>query len=494
MKDSSDTPSPLKQDPRKNFLLDTLKLGSGTALAQAIAIIAVPLLSRLYLPETIGVATLFAAIVIVFASISGLRYELAILLPENESDGFQLFALHVIFTIVMGLIVGLLIWMLRAQIALLFKEPKLEFYMWFIGPSIIIFGFMNGLNYWNTRRKRFKLLASTKLLNSFFMVALQLICGFLGFATSGALIGGNVLGKFVEDLFQAWNTLYDKTKEKLKIDFSEMVVLLKRYKKFPIYYTGSTLINTLSWYVPSFMLAAFFSTQVVGYYAFSERVIRMPMNTIGRAISQVFFQRSAIAHREGSLGTLYRDTVQLLSQLGFIPMIILTITGREIFIIILGAKWAESGIFAQILALYAFIWFVTSPLTTLLSVIEKQEVSLYFNIVNLATRVLSLLIGGFMKQPRLGLYLFSISGIVIYGWLLLWLGKVVGVSVFRTLGDMFRATFFAVIGVTSILIFMKFLNLSDIYIVAASTFLLIIYYAFSIKKYRYFLKKSTGNL
>ncbi|NOY60458.1 MAG: lipopolysaccharide biosynthesis protein, partial [Calditrichaeota bacterium] len=137
----------MKQDPRKNFLLDTLKLGSGTALAQAIAIIAVPFLSRLYLPETIGVATLFAAIVIIFSSISGFRYELSILLPENESDGFLLFALHALFTLVMGLVVGFVVWILKAQIALLFKEPKLEFYMWFVGPSIIVFGFMNGLNY-----------------------------------------------------------------------------------------------------------------------------------------------------------------------------------------------------------------------------------------------------------------------------------------------------------------------------------------------------------
>ncbi|NIA30422.1 MAG: oligosaccharide flippase family protein [Actinobacteria bacterium] len=492
MKDLSDTPSPLKQDPRKNFLLDTLKLGSGTALAQAIAIIAVPFLSRLYLPETIGVATLFAAIVIIFSSISGFRYELSILLPENESDGFLLFALHALFTLVMGLAVGFVVWLLKAQIALLFREPKLEFYMWFVGPSIIIFGFMNGLNYWNTRRKRFKLIATTKLLNSSFMVGVQLASGFLGFATSGALVAGNVMGKFVEDFVQAWKALYDKSKEKLKIDFSAIFGLLKRYKKFPIYYTGSTLINTLSWYVPSFMLAAFFSTQVVGYYAFAERVIRMPMNTVGRAISQVFFQRGAIAHREGSLDALYRDTVQLLSLLGLVPMVILTITGREIFTIILGAKWGEAGIFAQILALYAFVWFVTSPITTLLSVIERQEVSLYFNIVNLTTRVLSLIIGGLLKQPQLGLYLFAISGIIIYGWLLLWLGKVVGVPVIRTLGDMLKPTFLAVIGVTSILVFMKIISLSDMLIVAASIFLLIVYYAFSAKKYRHFFK-SSGN-
>ena len=476
-------------ESRKNFLLDTFKLGSGTALAQLVTVLSVPVLSRLFLPESFGAATLFGAIVIIFSTISGLRYELAILLPEEASDGFLLFSLQSVFTLFFGLIVGFASWALRNPIALWLNEPSLASYLWLIGPAIFIFGMMNGLNYWNTRQKQFKLIAVTKLLNSLATVVFQLIFGFWGYATSGVLIAGNVFGKVVEDAIQGWKTLVDVKNNAFRFDFAKILRLLKRYQKFPIFYTGSTLINTLSWYVPAFILAMFFSTKIVGFYAVGERVIRMPMNTIGKAISQVFFQRSAEAYRENTLGTLFRDTVQMLSRLGLFPMIILAVVGREIFIVCLGENWSEAGVYTQILSLYAFIWFVSSPISTLVSVIEKQEISLYLNIVNLTSRVLSLAVGGVLHQARLGLLLYSISGIVLYGWLLLWLGKIVGVPPKRTVLDMLQADLFISLFAVALLLALKYTGSQPLILVGVSVVLLLCHYAFSFKKYKHLLSR-----
>lgn len=95
---------------RQRFLLDTLQLGSGTALAQGITILSVPVLSRIYAPESFGIAALFGSIVIILSIISGLRYELAIILPENDSDGFALFLLHAGLSVLSGAITGLIFW------------------------------------------------------------------------------------------------------------------------------------------------------------------------------------------------------------------------------------------------------------------------------------------------------------------------------------------------------------------------------------------------
>ena len=47
------------------------------------------------------------------------------------------------------------------------------------------------------------------------------------------------------------------------------------------------------------MLSAFFSPVIVGYYALGNAVVRLPMNIIGGAIAQVFYQRASEAKNKG---------------------------------------------------------------------------------------------------------------------------------------------------------------------------------------------------
>ena len=67
------------------FYHSILLLFSGTAAGQAIQVACIPLLTRLYSPEDFGTFALFVSIVSLLATISALRYEVAILLPRLES-------------------------------------------------------------------------------------------------------------------------------------------------------------------------------------------------------------------------------------------------------------------------------------------------------------------------------------------------------------------------------------------------------------------------
>lgn len=61
------------------------------------------------------------------------------------------------------------------------------------------------------------------------------------------------------------------------------------------------------------------------------------------------------------------------------------------------------------------IWFVVSPLTLLFSTLELQKQGLVYNVFNLTTRFLSLVIGGLFGSIYLCLFLFMISGVLVYG-------------------------------------------------------------------------------
>ena len=81
----------------------------------------------------------------------------------------------------------------------------------------------------------------------------------------------------------------------------------------------------------------------MGYYAFGNRLIRLPMSLIGGSIAQVFFQRAAEAKNDGTLPALVERVFQILVALGMFPILMLTIIGADLFTVVFGERWAEAG-------------------------------------------------------------------------------------------------------------------------------------------------------
>ena len=198
--------------------------------------------------------------------------------------------------------------------------------------------------------------------------------------------------------------------------------------------TWSALLNTASRQLPTWILAFYFSPKVVGYFALGTAVLGLPMNMVGKAIAQVFFQKAAEAHnRTGDLSRVVEEVFKRLVSLGIFPILMLTLIGKDVFVVAFGAPWAEAGVYVQILGLWLFFQFISSPISTLFSVLEQQYYGLLFNSVLLVTRATSLIVGGMIGDVRLALSLFAGTGVACYGFLCFWLLSSAKVSSNRAL-------------------------------------------------------------
>ena len=84
-------PMPGPTPPRSSsFATDVLKLVTGTTFAQIIAVLASPLLTRLYGPEAFGFLALFTSITSIIGVIACMRYEMAIMLPKTDEEAANL--------------------------------------------------------------------------------------------------------------------------------------------------------------------------------------------------------------------------------------------------------------------------------------------------------------------------------------------------------------------------------------------------------------------
>ncbi len=472
---------PIPGPKESSFASDVLKLAGGTTLAQVLTVLVAPILARLYEPSAFGTAAVFASLATVIGVIACLRYELAIMLPERDKDAANLLAVSLLSVLAITGLTAILILFARDPIVALLKAPGLADYMWLLPLVVLANGVFVALSYWNSRTKRFGRLSIAGISRALVVNGSQLAMGMTGNAHSGALIGSRALGSAITVAVLGGQTWHDdRGLLKQCISWQDMVAGLKRHRKFPLYGTWSALLNSISWQLPTFLLSAFFSSTVVGYYALGTRLLRMPMSLIGGAIAQVFFQRAAVAKTEGSLASVVESAFRRLVMIGMFPLLLLTIVGRDLFVVVFGGNWAEAGVYAQILSIWTFFWFISSPLSTLYSVLEKQESGLLLNTVLFVTRLLSLGIGGVLGNARLALLLFGATGTLVYGYLSLAIAAASGVSWRRTFGIL--AFYFALfVPAGTILIAMKVAGAGSLAVVIVSCILLGLYWLYTLK-------------
>ena len=135
--------------------------------------------------------------------------------------------------------------------------------------------------------------------------------------------------------------------------------------------------------------------------------------------------------------------VRRLVALGLMPIIVLILNGQTLFRLIFGSQWAEAGVYAEILGAWLFFLFISSPMSTLFFVMEKQEQAFVLHLLILCSRLAALIIGGRTQNIYLTLGLWSGSGVFIYGGLTLWLLWVAGSSWRFAAAVMLRYGFYA---------------------------------------------------
>ena len=170
--------------PKSEFSRNVLTLMTGTTIAQAIPIAISPILTRIYTPEDFGVLALYISLVSIFSVIATLRYELAIMQPRQNDDAAALVVLSVVITsgISLFLLVGILVF--NEKIQALFGNDEIGAWLFLCPVSVFLTGLYQALNYWNTRKKQYKKIASSKISQGVSASATQ-----VGFGGGGLQVG-----------------------------------------------------------------------------------------------------------------------------------------------------------------------------------------------------------------------------------------------------------------------------------------------------------------
>lgn len=408
------------------MLKNILTLLTGTLFAQAVTIVASPILSRFYNPDDFGVAALYASLVGAGTIVATGSMEQGILLPRQERTAYHVVVASVICSLVFGLISLIIVATLHDDICLWLNNPDFDIWLYLVPIGILTAAVANIMQYWSNRHKEYKRLASVRMAQSLVTVGLNIALGVRKFVTGGLVIGtfaGSLAGVIL-----LWRHVRQDTRD-FALKRSRLLGVIRRYRDFPRYNMVSQLFNNLSASLPVFLLGMFFSPQVVGLYAMANRCVSLPMSVIGGSTAQVYVQQSAeYRWQPEKLRDLTENVFNKLLLLSMVPFSLLFGFGDYLFAVVFGEEWRVAGVYAQILCPWLVFVFVGSPISSLLIVLGKQRESMIFNISIFTMRLASLVVGGYiLKNSLVTLVLYSGAGLLMWSGLLAYIQRLAGI-------------------------------------------------------------------
>lgn len=389
-----------------------LTLVGGTTVAQALNFLFSPIITRQFSPEVFGDLSVFTSITGIVGIIVCLRYELAIVLPQDDDEGFSLFKLSLFFAFIVTTFIGIIFLFDKEIIYSIFRADKLAAYWYYVPLTLLLTGIIQSSNYWLTRTRQFTVLSWNKVVPVIVVNLVSIGLGFAGFLDIGARLFAVLISNIANIVVIARVVVPEFTTKKhvTKYGYKELV---KRYKNFLVYDIWGALLNNLSWMIVPILMNAYYGSNAAGQYSIGMRVIQIPASLIGASIGQVFLKN---ASERKYTKNLYPYTLGITKKLFMYTApfsIIIMGFGKYIFKIVFGAQWEIAGTYSQILAPWTIFWFVASPISSVNSVLQKQNIRLIIAAINLFTRFFSLYVGKLLQNDRLGLLLFSLSGILV---------------------------------------------------------------------------------
>lgn len=349
-----------------------------------------PVLTRLYSPEDLGVYAIYFASVSILGSIGSLSLQNAVFVCDSEGDAADLCIAAILVGTIVCSLFSLLISINNSALVNLFLGTVINEHIYLLLGSLYLVTLYACLYSLALRVGFYAVLTKNKLILSITLAILQIG---IGVHVGGAygLILANFIGVFLSIILIA-PSVFDVLKNSFKkYSAKKLYRQLFRYSHFMLYTAPATLVNTLSSSGPELVIKMLFGASSVGHYSLANRMLSAPLNFISSAMQDIFRERAA---SEGRNNGNYKETFNLFFVLtacvSCALILPVAVFAPVLFKVIFGLEWEESGYITQSLAFLVIVRFVSSPLSYVWILRERQKEDLIWQVGLMLITFLSL--------------------------------------------------------------------------------------------------------
>ncbi|MFN8486673.1 MAG: oligosaccharide flippase family protein [Caldilineaceae bacterium] len=402
----------------QHFLTNVIKLILGTGSAQIITLLVAPLLTRIYSPEAFGQFSVFSSTVTILSLFATGRYELAIMLPDDEEEAFILVILNVLLCFVVSTLLLFLAFVIQKWEYPILREKGIEPLhqaAWLIPVGIFLLSLGATIRSWLNRQSQYTNLAKLEIVESVTANSVQISLATFLLSNFMGLITGRLVGDLlyilvgVKLLMPHWRKIHKKKYWK------QMYFLAKRYNAFPLYTLPSGLLNTINNEMPSLLLFLFFGPNIAGLYALTVRLLSRPIDFISSAVKNVFYREFISSKRLGkNISQLLLKVSGLMLLISLAPTIVICIFAPYVVGRLFGEEWIAAGQYIRLLAPCIVAQFVISATSLSMYAMNKQRIILIWTILYLLLGAAAFLFGKLTQDPFIAIAAYSAISVAMY--------------------------------------------------------------------------------
>ena len=361
-------------------------------MAQAVVFAFSPLITRIYSPEAFGIQGVFIASISLLWPLAALRYPMAIVVADSESEVRGLVRLSLGIAAAVSSVIAIIILSLRQPLLSLFGIEQVGPLIWFLPLALFLVAFQDTMDFRATRLGAFRFMGVVSILQALVVNTTRVVGGLI-YPAAASLIVVTTLSYGAQA-----SMLRLGLKRRLPSERNErptsLSILLVKYREFPLFRMPADMVNAMSQTAPVFLLSVLFSPAATGLYVLARAVVSLPLNLIGSAAGNVFYSRISEMSRNGDqiYPFVLKSTLFQLIIPGGITLTSATVF-PYIFSTIFGETWRAAGEYAQWMSLWVVCMLVNVPSVRALPAIGRQNLHLYFNIAITIMGVCGLLAG-----------------------------------------------------------------------------------------------------
>ena len=404
--------------PHGSFARHVSILTGGTVIAQGLAFLALPLLTRLYTPENFSLFAIYTSALGIIATVASGRYNLAITMPRDDHAALAVLSVALLCTLVTTALVTLMIlvtsnltdsW-LHASIG---KYPDARQYLWLLPVGVLAYGAYDAIQYWTSRKRRFDTITRTRITRAIGGVTAQLAWGASSSGPLGLLVGHVVYGAL--GIVALARDLFERDRAMLRlISWRACKRQAKAFRRFPTLSVPEALLNVVGLHLPIIMIGLLNPGAEAGQLMLAMTVIGAPMALIGSSVSQVYISEAPDRLRDGTLTAFTRQTMWTMFKYSAPLLVVMGLIAPFAFPLVFGQEWTRAGLLLLWMTPWFVAQFVASPLSAVLLVANRMIFAIALQLLGLFIRVGSVFFAANYMPNQIS-EVYVLSSAIFYG-------------------------------------------------------------------------------
>lgn len=392
----------------------------GNVLAQVIALAAYFVLMRIFSPDDYGLYNIFYSYIEVLIILSTLKYELAVVVADDDREANDLAGLTLRINTLASLLLLTIVLVLWLTGMLPGNFAQLGWMVLLIPPMVFFCGTSRVYGALFNRMHRYRSIAVNETVNAGTGALLKIALGLLGMLQAGMPVG-TVAGRAIANITYRLKLRQLGRTPSFHGDRTAAFSVMRKHRNFPFFVASKDFINSLSYNLPFLWLALYFDRAEVGLFALALTFTFRPANLLNTAIEKVYYARTAEGVRQGEpVGRMISRMLLVVNAIALPVCILAWFAAEPVFSFCYGGRWAGCGVYVRALLPWIFLSLSATPLTFISNVFSTQRIEFYFYLVLLALRVAAIAIGVSAGGFLLAIRLYAAAGALISASLLMW--------------------------------------------------------------------------